>query len=239
MVHDPGSTNLRLWKKYGIDPTVKNICSFPNPCADRDIFVFADAPHLIKLIRNNFLDSGFHLNCKYAADRFIREMMSATKTEYSLHHKLSEQHLNVCGPQRRKVKYAVQLLSGSCAKSLRFLGKKGVLYSQNWNETDEFISLVEWFDIMNSSRKWDVKRSRNAFGTNIDHQIAVLDRMTEIMSTMRVGNPKTKGQYNFQKGVILLSQSLTWLYKTLKSSFSIDFILTRTVWSTYLDASDK
>lgn len=35
---------------------------FINPAAtDRDVHVFADAPHLIKLIRNDFLDSGFQL----------------------------------------------------------------------------------------------------------------------------------------------------------------------------------
>lgn len=49
IVHDLGSTNLRVWNNFKIDP-VNSKASFKNPCADRDVFVFADAPHMIKLI---------------------------------------------------------------------------------------------------------------------------------------------------------------------------------------------
>lgn len=61
IVHDLGPTNLRLWRDSDIDPGVSNICSFKNPFAERNIFVLADAPHLMKLLRNNFIDSEFYL----------------------------------------------------------------------------------------------------------------------------------------------------------------------------------
>lgn len=59
MVHDLGPTNMKLWKTLDIS-TEKTY--FKNPAApERKIFVFADAPHLLKLIRNNFIDHGFTL----------------------------------------------------------------------------------------------------------------------------------------------------------------------------------
>ena len=40
IVSDMGSTNLRLWKHYDIDPAEGKI-AFKNPYANRDIFVFS------------------------------------------------------------------------------------------------------------------------------------------------------------------------------------------------------
>ncbi len=99
---------LILWQKKKF--------SFKNPTApDRDIFVFADVPHLIKLIRNNFLDSGFYLqDGSFVNDSCIREMMTTSKTEYGLAYKSNEMHVNIEGPQRQRVMYAVQLMSKSC-----------------------------------------------------------------------------------------------------------------------------
>ena len=47
-----------------------------------------------------------------------REMLSATKTEYAIAHKISEGRLNVFGQQRQRVKYAAHLLSEVCFKAL-------------------------------------------------------------------------------------------------------------------------
>jgi len=56
---DMGPTNMGLWKSMNVSHTNS---SFNHPLMpDRRIHVFADAPHLLKLIRNNFLDHGFLL----------------------------------------------------------------------------------------------------------------------------------------------------------------------------------
>lgn len=229
IVHDLGSSNLKMWKDFGIDPVGKKTFSFKNPSADRNIFVFADVPHMIKLIRNNFLDSGFYLHDgSFISDSCIREMMTASKTEYGLAYKLNEMHVNVWGQQRQRVKYAVQLLSKTCSSSLKYLGERGLLKSRYWKETAAFISLVdEWFDVLNSSHKFGAKQSLNAFGINLDDQSSVLHRMIDVMTSMRVKNPLSKGLYKFQKGVILSSQSLLGLYKMLQESFNLEYILTR------------
>lgn len=77
IIHDMGPKRIRLWKDFKIDPTESTKCSFKNPFADRSIFLFADVPHLLKLIRNSFIDSGFDLtNGKHVSDSAIREIMS-------------------------------------------------------------------------------------------------------------------------------------------------------------------
>lgn len=85
----------------------------------------------------------------------------------------------------------------------------------------------EWFDLMNSSHKFGDKQSRNAFRVNLCDQINVLDRKTEVMTTMRVKYPLRKGLYMFQKGVILSSHSLIGLHNMLHKSFNVEYILTK------------
>lgn len=55
LVSDLGGQNRKIHKEYNID------CEkpfFSSPTTNK-IFVFADAPHLLKLIRINFIDNGF------------------------------------------------------------------------------------------------------------------------------------------------------------------------------------
>ena len=60
IVSDMDSTNQGIWKELGV--SIEKT-SFPNPTDDKkSIFVFADVPHLIKLLRNHFLDTGFIWN---------------------------------------------------------------------------------------------------------------------------------------------------------------------------------
>lgn len=56
LVSDMGSTNIGLWKSLNITPSSP---SFINPVTLKNIYVFADVPHLLKLIRNHFIDRGF------------------------------------------------------------------------------------------------------------------------------------------------------------------------------------
>jgi len=58
VVSDMGTTNMGMWKSMGISYTNSAII---HPSVDRNIHVLADVPHLIKLIRNNYLDHGFVL----------------------------------------------------------------------------------------------------------------------------------------------------------------------------------
>jgi len=53
IVNDMGVTNMGLWRDLNI--SINNV-SFLHPVTSKNIYVFADVPHLLKLARNHFLD---------------------------------------------------------------------------------------------------------------------------------------------------------------------------------------
>ena len=55
MVSDLGGGNKALYNKLKVD---HNNTFFNNPVNNEKNVVFADVPHLLKLIRNNFVDHG-------------------------------------------------------------------------------------------------------------------------------------------------------------------------------------
>lgn len=221
-VCDMGSSNYSLLNKLGIS---KDVNTFLNPCDNsRKVHVFLDAPHLLKLVRNHFLDSGFqtnndnHINCEP-----IRELMLVDNGNLKLAPKLKSQHLSVKGTERQRVKFAVQLLSGTVAKALTFLGNHGDIKSKNWSQTADFIRLInDWFDIFNSSIKIDCAGKRHSF-QKYDKQLDTLSKITETIKGLRVS-----GKFlPFQKGILISCQSLKTLYNSLHERFSMSYILTR------------
>jgi len=56
---DMGTGNVGLWKSMEIS---HDNPSFSHPITGRAVHVFADVPHLIKLLRNHFIDHGFLLD---------------------------------------------------------------------------------------------------------------------------------------------------------------------------------
>lgn len=95
-VSDFGATNVRLWKTWDFSP--QKPC-FTNPAfSDREVYVFLDAPHLVKLIRNNFLNYGFRLsNGTFVSSKCIRELISKSQCDFKVTHKLSAKHIHVEG----------------------------------------------------------------------------------------------------------------------------------------------
>lgn len=53
IVSDMGSSNVGLWRN--LDISITNT-SFKHPITSKNVYVFADVPHIIKLARNHFLD---------------------------------------------------------------------------------------------------------------------------------------------------------------------------------------
>jgi len=53
IVSDMGPSNVGLWHNLGIS---MEKTSFEHPITKSNIYAFSDAPHLLKLARNHFLD---------------------------------------------------------------------------------------------------------------------------------------------------------------------------------------
>ncbi|KAK4295516.1 hypothetical protein Pmani_031930 [Petrolisthes manimaculis] len=222
-VCDMGSTNSKMLKDIGIS---ENHNTFLNPYDNsRVIHAFLDVPHLIKLVRNHFLDHGFYnINTKkeIRCDP-VKKLSVLDNGNLKLAPKLTDHHLQVKGPQRQRVKYAVQLLSGTVSKAMKFLGEHGKLESETLVETSEFIQLInDWFDVFNSSIRTDSAGKRHSFMKS-DKQIKVINDTVTLIKCLRV-----TGKYlPFQKGIVISSKSVVTLYESLKERFNISYILTR------------
>lgn len=115
------------------------------------VHVLLDFPHLLILASDRFLDTGFQtVNSDVINDgKPVKDLMLVDNGNVKLVPKLTHQHSSVKGPQIQRVKYAVQLFSGTVAKALTFLRNHGDIYSKNWSPTTNLIQqFSDWFDVL-------------------------------------------------------------------------------------------
>ncbi len=98
---------IRVWKEFGLCD-MKSL--FPNPVfQDRNIWVFYDMPHLLKLLRNHFLDSGLTLaDGTIINKQIIEQLLDKDGHELKINFHLTPQHLSVSGRNRPNVRIAAQ-----------------------------------------------------------------------------------------------------------------------------------
>ena len=75
VIVDGASTNRRMWKLLNIDTDIDNLNNhFVHPLDEsRKVFMFSDAPHLIKCIRNKLFNTGYMKVCEYKFPRFFEQ----------------------------------------------------------------------------------------------------------------------------------------------------------------------
>lgn len=224
IVSDMGGANVGVWKQLGV--SVKKPF-FANPVTNKNIYVFADAPHMMKLLRNHYLDNGFTLgNGHVISKTCVEELVKlSSQSDLKLAYKITQTHLDVKGPQRQRVKPAVQLFSNTTAMALEFCFEQKLIHNENHKDTVDFFKLInKWFDIMNSNMKFGSHQGVNAYGMNEEEQKTTLENVNRLMSTMRVGGKLT--MLPFQKGIVISNKSLHLLYEDLRSRESIEYIRT-------------
>lgn len=91
------------------------------------IHVFADAPHLIKLLRNHFLDHDFTSDGVTIDRTCLEKLLKASNSDLKMAYKLSRYHLDVKGTERQKVWPAVQIFSNQVSKAIDWCGRSGFL----------------------------------------------------------------------------------------------------------------
>ncbi|KAL1487972.1 hypothetical protein ABEB36_015353 [Hypothenemus hampei] len=222
---DLGGSNRGLWNSLNIS---EENTSFKNPVSDKSIHVFADTPHMIKLLRNHFLDHGYILNGKMITSKPIVDLLHNTvKLDLKIAHKLTEDLLTVKGAQRQKVKYATKLFSHTISRAVTRLGTLGHYKTEdNWRECSDFFKIInDWFDVFNCQIPHPDSRNRvKAYGLALAEQNEILEKMNSIMQNMR----KIGGNaiLPFQKGILVSIKSLKNLYSDLKEDFELTYLLT-------------
>lgn len=207
IVSDCGGGNQGLWKSLEVN---HKKCYFSHPKTDSNIYVFADAPHLLKLIRNWLLDTGIKLgNGQIITKRPFESLINHNcGSDLSTIH-ISDKHLNLTSVQKQNVQTATELLSRKTAILLqRYVGDY-----QDCKALQEFILTVNnWFDVFNvywfnAAKSCTLKVP---YGVKIHEQDEALSKMTTLIQEMRsVGKVKLQV---YQKGILMSVSDLQFHY---------------------------
>uniref|UniRef100_A0A182HXF5 Transposable element P transposase-like GTP-binding insertion domain-containing protein n=1 Tax=Anopheles arabiensis TaxID=7173 RepID=A0A182HXF5_ANOAR len=133
---------------------------FKYPKTVKNVYIVPHAPHLLKLLRNWFIDHGFlYKGQVIKADLLFDLVAKRDQAELTPLHKLTRNHLIMTSHEKQNVLRAAQVLSRTTALSLR----------QYYPENDEASKLADftevvdlWFSISNlytPVAKLDYKKS--------------------------------------------------------------------------------
>jgi len=232
---DMGSRNIALWKELNVGieisksstsdktPTTMEIRNFFSHPVDKTlkIFVFADVPHLIKLMRNNLFDSGFGVDNLIFNKSILEELLALNERDLKIAFNLSRDHLDARGFQRQNVKLAVQVFSLRNATAIKYCGEQGFFKNKNWKAMGDMLELVNnWFDLLNTQSKYGRHSGLCAYGVYLDRQDDILDRISEFVFKMRVCGKKSFTP--FQKGILLVNKSLKELLLYVKEKYKCE-----------------
>lgn len=218
-VSDCGGGNVGLWKELEVNHE-NPIFDTPN---GQSIICVPDAPHLLKLIRNWFLDTGFKLNGNVINKKPIETLISKITTEVNVCHKLTPMHLTCEGSQRQNVKLAAQLLSHNTASALtRYQLIEDTKLNNN---TANFIELINnWFDLANVAHPHNYSSPfKSPYGKFLKEQNCLFNEVYETINQMRcVGKSCLQ---IFQKGILMHINGTRHLLNVLKEN-GLSYLLT-------------
>jgi len=238
LVNDLGGKNRGLWNRLGakchisdsVNAPTLNIKSYcENPVSKGKLWMFADAPHLLKLMRNNLLTKGFTLRGGYKISLSdIERLISLDSCELRANFSLRREHLNLTGKKKQKVSYAVHLFSRETAEAWN-------VAFPNRSKEGRFLRLVAvWFEIFNSRLVSEAIPTKRPFGLDLEYQLGVLQDMFEEILDLRVGKSRTI--YPFQRGLLSSIESLKGLYFELSATqMNISYVLTNRLNQDYIE----
>lgn len=220
-VSDCGGGNVGLWGTLNINEEQTH---FLHPCTNEKVYFFADVPHLLKLVRNWLLDTGFLLEEGSLVNKKpLEELVNSNNTEISSCFKLTQKHLDCQQTERQNVALASQLLSHTTATGLIHY-QPGADKSLALN-TGKFIEIIStWFDIMNSYSASETLHVKKPYGCMLQEQDEHLDITYKTIKGMRcIGKISL---LTFQKGILMSITSLKSLFQDMKQKFDCSYILT-------------
>ncbi|EFN72296.1 Transposable element P transposase, partial [Camponotus floridanus] len=216
-----GELNITPENHFFEHPVIKNA----------KIFVFADVPHLLKLLRNWLIDKGLLLlNCSEPFTAAVFQAIIDMNKDGDLHvaHRITQRILDARNSLRQAVRPAAQIWSHTAAKAIKWAGERGILKVREYAKFSDFVSTVNnWFDVHNSQQKYGAHPGVNGFGVDIEKQEQSLILMTLYVENMKVCSKKSI--MPFQKGILISNASLRGLYDQLKRTHEQQFqyLLTR------------
>ena len=228
--------NGTLFKELGIVKHHKFF--FENPFEKtRKVYVFPDAPHMLKLARNHLFDNGFMIPRSDGKKIIDGPLVHFTKqdieqlledNELKCLYKLTPFHLDCKGSERQRVRPAAQVLSHSVSKAIMYgISTEDPTYKDRLAKSYAIKLFNDWFDVMNSQAIYDFRNKlKTPLGRDKDvlaEQMDVLNRMEEFLSKFRV---MSSGSQRWDIGILTNIKSTKMLLKDLVIEGDFDYILT-------------
>lgn len=234
VTHDGQAANLSMLRLLGVcvdsDRSIKS--HFPHPVTQEPVYVFLDACHMLKLVRNCLGSKGsMWAGSNIIKWQYIVDLQNLQDAE-SLHtgNKLKSTHIQ-WEKKKMNVKLAAQTLSESVATSLSFCLKEGFEVFRGCEETIKFITIFNGlFDILNSRNLKGYHLKAPLSERNVGNVLQFLTKAKAYILSLTDGkNGKPMTQSNRKTGFVgflLCIDSLTALYSTLTTKFHMTFLLT-------------
>lgn len=178
---------------------------------DQKYYAFYDVPHLLKCIRNNFLNNSFvsgNKLIKFSDIKAIYELDSKSNTGRCLL-KLSNKHVNPNAFEKMNVKLAAQLLSHSVASAIKVALQTGELVSATGEHTANFVDTMNYlFDALNSTR----------FTANNPYNRVLSEKNPQVMKAIDRGYDLIKNLYKINtKGELYRPPSFDGFLQTINA----------------------
>ena len=197
LVLDGLSTNVRMVQKLGCSLRPDNLKpDFVNPADDTSsVFVFFDACHMLKLMRNLFhAYKSLTLPNGHVAHFSHFETLNSVQEKEGLSaaNKLSRRHIDF-SRQKMKVKLAAQLFSSSTAKALQLGRDLDIAGLQNTEGTQTLCELVDHlFDVLNSRSVFSKSYKAPLCAKNIQHTTEFLNSAKDFLLNIKTGDAQTR-----------------------------------------------
>lgn len=194
IVCDMGPSNRKL---IGNLKVTFDDSGFENPSnQNRKVWVFCDVPHALKLLRNHLLDDGYRLKSGslLTKEAFIKLVeLQDTGVDLQYAHKLTMNHLLVAGTERQNVRKAAELFSLTVGQAICH-------NLPEFSYVGEAVKVINnGFDVLNSRAPVDGYKLKSAYGNCLPEQDGALDKLYDLILTMRVIKHIPKGNEKKEK----------------------------------------
>jgi hypothetical protein len=243
IVMDGHQTNQSMAKKLGCSFDGKEIISsFEHPSGDDRVYVFFDACHMLKNIRNALHAEGVFRSEKLGEVRWedLVKLQDLQATEgLRAANKLTSKHIRF-SQKKMSVKLAAQTLSSSVAKSLEFVSEINIDGFENCTGTASFIAMVDrLFDIFNSRSPYARGYKQPINQANYQYNKKFLLECKQMLLEIKGGNgvelAKGRRKISFLGFVVNIQSLLDMGRELLLEKKSLKYLLTYKVSQDHLE----
>lgn len=180
VITDNNSINKKTMSQFSDPPCLRTAYQHPSD-ASRPLFFLFDSVHILKCVRNNWLNQkDSQKTMKFPAFNFgeidtgnakihsacFRSLRNLFNIEHDsiikFSHKLSKKALMPSSLERQNVQYALQVFSNYVAQALISLGPEHRI--SNYKSTSDYLKIfITWWDIVNVKSPLKGQRLNNEF----------------------------------------------------------------------------